>query len=87
MENQSRQSLVLLLAIIFLIIGCATTSEIERRTVRVERERISGELEFIKPELSINPDGQLIKIDTRIRAYEKIKETEIDEVHLREKNL
>jgi hypothetical protein len=87
MENQFRSILVSLTALIFLIIGCATTTEVGRRVVRVEKEQMPGELEFIKAELIMNHDDQSIKIDARIRGYAKIKEMDVEEIHLRKKEL
>jgi hypothetical protein len=87
MDNYLRSILAFLSIITFLIIGCATTSEVGRRTVRVERERIPGEPELIRPELSLNHEGQVIKIDVWMRGYEKMKETEIEEIHLKTKEL
>ena len=87
MGNNLKFIVLILVAMVFLITACATTSELGRTKVKVERERLSGEPEFIKPELRVDQDGQIVKIELRIRGYVKIKETDIEEIHFKERKL
>jgi len=87
MQNHLRPLIALLTAIAFLITSCSWTKEISRRTVRVEKEQIQGEPEFDKPDLGLKYEGQCIKIITQGRYFIKVKETDIEEIHLREKKM